>query len=449
MDLYNILLAGFYLSIPYLLVIFFALVLSWMSITIANKPYRMLSFMAFFYILQTSLLGSFSLNLGLYIYPPDLFVLVLFPAFIYRIIILKKINFIPIAWWILGLVQISLFIWGLMNYGTAAGVDYRPYFYVWLGAAYLATFKYDQEFTKRIFILCTVIATSICLIAYYRWGMSAIDYKFYLQMRSFDSTGVDVQRVIASGPMFIVAIAFFISVHHAIKDKTRPMAWVTSIFFAATILAMQHRSIWLSSIAGLIGLLWALSRVSSLSGSRFLAIAFSFLLLIFVSVSSQKFDKLFNSVEQQAALGLSTSSGTFVGRIGGWQELLYKWIHSDSFVTYAVGKPFGSGYDRFQSGAQGIKKVQYMPHNYYIALLYRGGLISLFAFLWLFWRAYTVLTVRIKSKQDPNAPIIFAMLIGLLIYFIPYQLEYPQMIIFGLLLSLIKAEEHRLIDKKS
>ena len=108
----------------------------------------------------------------------------------------------------------------------------------------------------------------------------------------------------------------------------------------------------------------------------------------------------------------------------------------------------GGGYERFEFGDLGGKRVGQIPHNYYVHLLYRGGLIGLFAFLWVIWRSINVLLSRARRRQDMVAPLFLAMLIAQLVYFIPYELNYAQMILFGLLLSLITSEKHRLKESK-
>ena len=65
------------------------------------------------------------------------------------------------------------------------------------------------------------------------------------------------------------------------------------------------------------------------------------------------------------------------------------------------------------------------------------------------WRSINVLLTRVRGKQDIVAPLLLAILIAQLIYFIPYELDYAQMILFGLLLSLITSEKHRLQAIKS
>jgi len=449
MEILDTALSVFFSTMPFVIVILIALMLWVFSIAGINNPFFTIAMMVFIFLCETSLMGPFALNLGLWVYLPDIFVLLVLPAFFYRLIALNKISMIPLAWWLLGVVQISLFAWGLMVNGTAAGVDYRPHFYVWLGAAYLATFNYDEDWAKRFLIFFTAMGLGVCIIAYYRWVMGAIDYHFYQELLRLDSTGVSFERVVASGPMFMTACAMLVSLYYVIIDRTKPLAWILTLLFGLTILAMQHRSVWVATIAGVLALIWGLSLVRSNATSKLFSISLVFVILLLIGVASGQFNGVLNSIDNQVISATSTTSGTFVGRVGGWQSLLKIWIDSHSPVTYLVGKPFGGGYERFEFGDLGGKSVGYMPHNYYVHLLYRGGLIGLFAFLWVIWRAIKVLLSRVRGKQDIVAPLLLAILIAQLIYFIPYELDYAQMILFGLLLSLITSEKHRLQAIKS
>src|SRR5450830_1716178 len=444
MDIIYDLLSAFFTIIPFVVVMLLAFAICISFVWFINSATAAIGLMVAIFLLETASLTPLALHLGLWLYPPDLFVLLLLPGFIYRLVILKKFGAIPRAWWALGFVQMILFAWGLASFGTGAGVDYRPHFYVWLGAAYLATFDYDDAWARRFLKFFIIMGVGVCIIAYFRWIMGAVDYKFQRELLQLDSTGVGFQRVAAAGPMFITACAMLVAAYQAITNRTKPMAWILVLLFGFTILAMQHRSVWMATFAGIMALGWALSRVRSGVGSKFLSMGLGLGLLLLVIVASGKFGGAVDSVQQQAERGISTTSGTFAGRVDGWQSLLKMWVDSHSPVTYLVGKPFGGGYERYQLGSAGAQKVGYMPHNYYVHLLYRGGLIGLCAYLWVVVQSMKVLLARMKSKQDDIAPLLFAMLVSQLVYFIPYELDYAQMILLGLLLSMISSERKKL-----
>lgn len=433
-------LSAFFTALPFAIVIFSALAICVFSIWFINSPAAAIGLMTVIFLIETASLTPLALKLGIWIYLPDFLILLLLPGFCYRLLALRKFDSIPLAWWILGLVQMTSFAWGLASYGTGAGVDFRPHFYVWLGAAYLATFDYDEAWARRFLKYFLIIGVGVCAIAYYRWIMGELDYELHRELMSFDATGVGFQRVVAAGPMFITACAMLAAAYLAMMNRSRPLLWVLVPLFGITILAMQHRSVWMAAFAGTIALVWALGRIRSGVGSKFLSMALLGGVLLVVIVASGKFGGAVESVQEQAMRATSTTSGTFVGRVAGWQSLLSTWAGSRSPATYLIGKPFGSGYERYEGSALGGKKVGYMPHNYYVHLLYRGGLISLFAYLWMIGQGLKVLISNIQNKRDSFAPLLFAMLVAQLVYYIPYAIDYAQMILIGLVLGAISRE---------
>jgi hypothetical protein len=431
--------------LPYILAILLALMLCILSVLYINNAIVAMGTMAAIFLLETASMSPLALNLGLWLYPPDFLVLLLLPAFIYRLVWLKKIAAIPRAWWLLGAVWMVLFAWGLLQYGTGAGVDFRPFFYLWLGAAYLSTFEYDETFSRRFLKFFVIMGGGICAIAYYRWTMGAIDYEFHRDLEMLDTTGVALLRVVPANAAYMVTCALIVVAYQAVTDRSRHMAWPLAMLFVVSLIAMQHRSVWMATMAGFVALVLALQQLKKGSGSKLFSMVLGAIVVLVLIVVSGRFQGAVDSVGDQAARATSTTSGTFVGRVEGWQTLLKMWVGSGSAVTYLVGKPFGSGYERYASETGGAK-IGYMPHNFYVQLLYRGGLVGLFAFLWAVGKGMSTLWAKLRRKDDAIAPLLFAMLVAQLVYYIPYGIDYNQMILFGLLLGMITQERTKLIS---
>ena len=136
--------------LPFVIAFFVALVLCALAVLFINSATVAMGTLAAIFLLEASSMTPLALHLGLWVYPPDLLIMLFLPAFFYRLVLLKKSDAIPRAWWVLGTVWMCLFAWGLAQHGTGAGVDFRPFFYLWLGAAYLATFDYDEAFARRL-----------------------------------------------------------------------------------------------------------------------------------------------------------------------------------------------------------------------------------------------------------------------------------------------------------
>lgn len=431
-----------FLILPFVIAFLVALALCTLAVLFMNSAMLAVGAMVAIFLLEASSMTPLALHLGLWVYPPDLFMALLLPAFFYRLVLLKKFDAIPRAWWVLGAVWVCLFAWGLMQYGTGAGVDFRPFFYIWLGAAYLATFDYDEAFARRCMRFFIIMGTGICAISYYRWTMGAIDNEFHRELERFDTTGVALPRVMSSGHTLILTYALFVVAYRAMTERVRPMAWFLVGIFGITVVAMQHRSVWLAACAGFVTLALALRQLRAGVGSKLFSMVLAGAVLLLLIAVSGRFQGAVDSIQDQAVRATSTTSGTFVGRVMGWQALLKTWAGSGSPVTYLVGKPFGSGYERYASDI-GAQKVGNMPHNFYVQLLYRGGLVGLAAFLWAVAQGMSALGAKLRGKNDATAPLLFAMLVAQLVYYIPYGVDYGQMILFGLLLGMITGERAR------
>ena len=142
-------LAYLFAAAPFVIVLLIALGLVFLTVTSTINAWVPLALLYLVLVIDTASLHSIALKLGLLVYPADLAAAVFFFAFLYRVLALGKGGLVPRAWWILGSVQLGLFVWGLIQNGTGAGVDYRQHFYVWVGSAYLATFEYDAARARR------------------------------------------------------------------------------------------------------------------------------------------------------------------------------------------------------------------------------------------------------------------------------------------------------------
>lgn len=430
-----------FIALPFVIAILLALGICVLSVLFINSATAAMGTMTVIFLIETASMYQLGINLGLYIYPPDALFILMLPAFFYRLIWLKKFNEIPKTWRVLGAVWVVLFAWGLAQNGTASGVDSRPFFYVWLGAAYLSTFEYDEAFAQRFIKFFLIMGVGVCIVAYYRWIMGAVDYEFYRELQALDATGVAFLRVVPSGAAFIVTCALMVVAYKAVSERANYLAWLSSLIFVISIIAMQHRSVWMTAIGGFVALALALRQSrSSGTGSKLIGIVLGGAMLLILIVASGRFQGAVDSVEGQAVSATSTTSGTFVGRVDGWQTLLQMWVTSGSPVTYLVGKSFGSGYERY--GSDG-RKIGFMPHNLYVQLLYRGGLIGLISFLWAIGQGFKTLWGRLRDKDEAMAPALFAMLVAQLVYYIPYGIDYAQMLLFGLLLGMVTSEKNK------
>jgi len=392
------------------------------------------------YVLENAPFTRLGVNLGLWIYPDDLFGMLASGGLAFRLLVLRLWNRIPAVWWAFGVVQVAVFLWGVPQYRTAAAVEFRPTFYVWVGAALLSTFGYRAVSGRRYAALLIGLALALCAIACYRWGMASIDPEFERELLiSVADTGI-WYRVITSGCAFVIALAMLACIHYAASNERAPFHFLLAVVFAGFVLVLQHRSVWLASFAGATVLVYAHSQ----KGGAFVRRLSAALVVITAAaaVGASSFGNLSESVQTQAQRAVDLNEGTSGARVEGWEILLREWATSGSPVTYLAGRPNGSGFTRYQ-GKYGENKIEFMPHNYYVVLLLRGGLIQIAVVGWLLVSARRTLLRRMRDRSDGFAPALAAMFVALVVYWITYSIETPQLLVIGPVLAAMASDRVR------
>jgi len=117
----------------------------------------------------------------------------------------------------------------------------------------------------------------------------------------------------------------------------------------------------------------------------------------------------------------SSDLATYLARTGSWSQYLDSY-YSYSWVDQLLGKPFGSGWGRYD-GLNNLW-VEFNPHNWYITILLRTGVVGLvlFAFHYLqkIWATY-------KKTAGHGSLLItqLQLMVFQNFYPAPWQISYP------------------------
>jgi O-antigen ligase len=76
-----------------------------------------------------------------------------------------------------------------------------------------------------------------------------------------------------------------------------------------------------------------------------------------------------------------------------------------------------------------------VPHNHFVHILYRGGLIGLFATLYIFYQLLRSGVKGLKNTDKRWAPYFLAVFAAFLSYYIPYWASYGHGILIGIAIS--------------
>lgn len=373
------------------------------------------------------------LPLGLQIYPNDvisLFVLLSALAGVFhRPVPIYHGGFV--VWLALGGTIILSFVLGLAEFGRYAGTEVRPFFYIWVAGLYCAMADFDEADLRRIGRWCLWTAYAIIGIAMYLWA--AVETGWISRAELFGDEGGAVFRPVGShGVFFVAAVAM-----------VQTMAWLRgtggarSGWHAATLLAfvlvLQHRSVWIATLAGLLMVMALERRHLPRRFPLLLAFVLAVTLGVSIAVWFGHLDELGRHLTQ-STLSMTDSGGTFAARVDGWIRLFESWVEG-SIRVLMFGFPFGKGYTRYYNG----QLIEFAPHNFFLDLLLRVGVVGLLLFMIATVMAI-VYTWRSRADSEADYLIKRGLAVGLvasLFYYVAYHSFYVLGAATGIALALM------------
>jgi hypothetical protein len=313
---------------------------------------------------------------GLQIYPNDLislFVLIsVLVAFVYRPL---PVTASPFLLWMAfgGTILLSLIV-GLDEYGKYAGAEVRRFFYLWVAGLYCCTADFSESDLRQIARWCVWTAYALIGIAVYFWVGMESGFLNRSEVLEFAAVGGVFRPVSSHAAFFVASVALVQTMAWLRGTGSRHSGWHAATFTAFVII-MQHRSVW---IAALIGLLCVVLLERRRMARRFpLLLGFVLIgsLLISVAAGFGYLDDLAKSLVQ-STMSMTDRHGTFAARIDGWDRLFDSWTGA-SAQTILFGFPFGHGYTRMYYG----QLIEFAPHNFYIDLVLRVGIVGAVLFI--------------------------------------------------------------------
>jgi hypothetical protein len=320
-------------------------------------------------------------------------------------------------WWPFALVAGTLLISygrGLAGFGLQhATNEFREFFYFLTALTYAMSFPFDR-LGRHLPLIGVLGGVLLMVIAVLR----------------FSSHGIDIDhRPLPSYGALAIGEAFFLGWFWLRGTRNRGLWQWLVISFLPFAFFMLHRSVWMCLLAGLIGLILAdppgrkkLVTIIVFGG------AFAALIVgIFLR------DKVVNGLDA-AVKETTTEDSTFMWRVEGWVALLTPDTGVPG-VDLLLGRPMGSGYARKLGDSvldTGEIDAGVIPHNYYVSMLLRGGIIGLAAFLLLYYRLFRALLHAKRDDPDDGAWPCFLIILGVqLVYYIPYSADFIQGLLLG------------------
>lgn len=386
-------------------------------------------------VIETLAVSLPALQFGILVYPQDLVLAIVAAAGVMRLFTVTFRAGVPWAWLVTyALVVLSALI-GLLTVGKHAGVDFRQSFYFFAATSYFISVPVSPQSIRKLCNYAIRAGLAILAIVFMRWISDALGLNNF-QDYSYIGAGVRF-RVIQSTQALILVYAICACLYLTAIGLQGARPYLV-LLLLAVVIVLQHRSVWVVSL-GSLAMYFVLEREKRDLLFSQLTRATIVLLVVGVPILAViKADAIFQQVGTAFEQATSTREGTFVARIGSWQALLAEWVDYASWEKL-IGRPFGGGYERYVDGAL----VEFQPHNYYVQVLLRAGILGIAAFVTCYAAACKRLYLIREAVPSAEANLLLVMLGGQLLFFIPYGPHYLQGIWLGLGIALACGVESR------
>jgi hypothetical protein len=309
----------------------------------------------------------------------------------------------------------ALVLWaitrGIMQFGPTHAVNSGRGFLVFIAATlYFSTVEPTGKLIDRLGALWVGASLALAGLSMLRWAANAAGL-----VGGVFGTGGSL-RVVSAPVALIIAQGALISLPY-VTDRTRPILRLVAPTLLVFVVLLQHRSVWVVTAAGVILLLY---RERSL-GPRVL-VALGAALCVFALLLTFVFDGQTDAVTEDLATS-AQDSRTFEWRVQGWLAMLDPNGPGPTTIEeWSVGQPIGVSSARMLPDG---RVVDVSPHNFYIEVLVRVGIIGLIILLAIYAKVLPGLArVHREGSLDASlltANVLFVVVAVQLVYYIPYS----------------------------
>lgn len=407
------------------------------------------------HLLDMISVGAVSVHFGINVGPFDAAFAIVAAAGLLRLPQANLRDIMVKCWLGLTAVWFLLFVVGLAKFKSAAGVEYRPYFYLSFGCLYFLTFNLYKAQIRRILAVMLMGAMVTICIAVYRWSADAFMPGVHAWQEDPGRAGF---RVINAQQTFLLVGTFLVSFSAWLTRRvSRVWAAGVPLLFIA-IVVLQHRTNWIVMIAMAATLMVTQRRKRSLGLiSVFGSVGTGALVLVLLVAGGS--GRLGHALEHSVNEPFSSKS-TLAWRVDSWTEVAKKWVHGGP-VVWPLGYPFGAGWERYIDATASTWEVS--PHGQYVTVLARGGLLGLSFFIMAHLlairrvariaktRSTDVIPKGQSSRQPkaakqqiaaggedevwPGGGVLAALLVGQMVFYISYSVVPVAIVFVGLALS--------------
>ncbi|MGW0611002.1 hypothetical protein [Streptomyces sp. NPDC002788] len=192
------------------------------------------------------------------------------------------------------------------------------------------------------------------------------------------------------------------------------------------VVLLQHRTVWATTIVMAV-VWWALVPVRAGQRLAYAAVAVLSSCVVALTFATSVFRGV-GSVLADSFAETQDANSTFSWRVLGWQELM---DGPKTLTEWLLGSPFGSGYDRWVGGVV----ISVSPHDYYLHVVLRLGVVGLLTLLTLY-----VLLWRQLGRGGKGTLALRLVVVSQLVLFVSYAPFPEQGVLLGLCLWRLRAD---------
>jgi O-Antigen ligase len=303
---------------------------------------------------------------GVQVYVTDVVASLVLGAAVLRLLRLPRFDRYHRWLLVLGVLLLVSLVRGVAAFGMQASVaDFRQYLFFGGAALYFASFPVSIRLYDRIGRIWLAMTIPMMVLVCLRWLAVFAGVNLGVPASKY---GADAAIRVIDGPFtFFLASAFVLTIPAWTwmrRERDRWIRWV-SVLLLLFCLVLNRRTVWLAIAVGVAVVMLRDRRLGRRAlvlvalGGVMTAVAFVWL----------------GGLQEGSEPVVQSGSGNLSWRVQGWSDLVTAWSRSPT--EWAIGQPVGSGFTRKVEGI--VTNTQYGPHDFYIEMMIRTGVVGLVA----------------------------------------------------------------------
>ena len=268
------------------------------------------------------------------------------------------------------------------------------------------------------------LAASLTALAVLRWVIVFAGLPFTGPWYETEFGGL---RVLSSNGTLVITIAFLTLLPRTLRGIATDLERLLVAGFGATVLLLQHRSVWIVFVLGTAFMVVEYRKQMSrgvIMGAGVAMVVVGLTALTYLNVSE---------LSDSATEADAASDTTWEWRVSGWGDLL---DHGpEGVLEWGIGVPYGAGWNRSVSAGF---DVDVPPHNFYLEIVLRIGVLGIGFILVAGIESARRLRAHELDVDDGyfNAVTMQVILLSQALYSIPYNLGMEQGLLLGLAIAI-------------